>query len=179
MALYTVFLVSPTILATVGSRKSSGQNDEARFGEWTSNQAATSGNITLETVSRARQAVEAAERAARPRNSPQIPPGSVGGHGAGQRIPQSLREQYFLEGCPTPPCSYCRQNPATELDHVVPCTRSGDLTPDNITPSCRHCNASKGARETPKTPPSIYLGNWPADWWPQWMKDAWHRRYGN
>lgn len=161
MALYTVFLVSPTILATVGSRKSSGQNDEARIGEWTSNQAATSGNITLETVSRARQAVEAAEWAARPRNSPQIPPGSVGGHGAGQRIPQSLREQYFLEGCPKPPCSYCRQN--------------GDAAPNARASRCtaaykRRCsgaNSTKGARTAAEGESAGKVKNQRQSIWPQ------------
>jgi hypothetical protein len=111
-------------------------------------------------------------------NAPQIPAGSKGGQGAGQRIPQSLRDQHFPEGQTRPPCAYCRQNPCTDLDHVLPRSQGGDLTPQNITPACKHCNTSKGAREAPKTPPSNYQGDWPPAWWPQWMKDAWQQRYG-
>lgn len=110
---------------------------------------------------------------------PEIPAGSKGRQGAGKKIPQSLRDEHFPQGQTRPPCAYCRQEPSTDLDHVLPRAKGGDLTPENITPACKHCNTSKGARECPKTPPSNYQGSWPPPWWPQWMKDAWQQRYGN
>ncbi|MFV2104909.1 HNH endonuclease [Micromonospora sp. LOL_024] len=66
---------------------------------------------------------------------------------------------------PTPLCSYCRTNPATSIDHVVPRVRNGDLTDRNLTPACTFCNSSKGAREYPVNPPANYTGPWPPPWW--------------
>lgn len=40
-------------------------------------------------------------------------------------------------------CAYCPA-PATELDHVIPLSRGGENTIDNLLPSCESCNASKG-----------------------------------
>ncbi len=111
--------------------------------------------------------------------APPIPAGAKGGPCAGKKIPQSMRDEEFPEGESRPPCAYCRQNPSTDLDHVHPRSKDGDLTPPNITPACKHCNCSKGARECPKTPPSNYHGDWPPQWWPQWMKDSWQNRYGS
>jgi hypothetical protein len=110
--------------------------------------------------------------------APQIPPGSAGGQGAGRRIPQSLRDQHFPEGQTPPTCGYCRQNPAGDLDHVIPRSQNGDLTPQNIVPACSHCNRSKGARPAPVTPPANYVGEWPPSWWPQNMRDWWNQTYG-
>lgn len=42
-------------------------------------------------------------------------------------------------------CTYCSA-PATEIDHILPITKGGDGSKDNLTPSCRSCNASKGNR---------------------------------
>jgi RHS repeat-associated protein len=95
---------------------------------------------------------------------PQIPRGSAGGLGAGRRIPQTLRDQWFPEGQTPPDCCYCRQNPAEHLDHVIPRSKNGDLTPDNIAPACSHCNTSKSARPSPVTPPANYVGEWPPAW---------------
>jgi hypothetical protein len=110
--------------------------------------------------------------------NPEIPAGSTGGVGAGKRIPQSLTDQHFPQGQSPPNCGYCRQNPAGQLDHVKPRIDNGDLTPPNIVPACPHCNASKGARPAPKSPPSNFQGTWPPPWWPQSMKDWWDLTYG-
>lgn len=42
-------------------------------------------------------------------------------------------------------CTYCPE-PATEIDHILPITRGGDGSRDNLTPCCRSCNARKGNR---------------------------------
>jgi len=42
-------------------------------------------------------------------------------------------------------CANCR-NPKVEVDHIVPITKGGRNTIDNIQPLCRSCNSSKGRR---------------------------------
>lgn len=41
-----------------------------------------------------------------------------------------------------PQCHYCNQ-PAVEIDHVVPISRGGTGDLSNLVPACRSCNASK------------------------------------
>jgi RHS repeat-associated protein len=99
-----------------------------------------------------------------------IPAGSSGGPGAGQRIPPSMLEDYNIgvnadPSLPTPLCSYCRTNPATSVDHVEPRVHGGDLTDANTTPACTFCNSSKGARGQPVNPPPNYTGPFPPPWW--------------
>lgn len=43
-------------------------------------------------------------------------------------------------------CAYC-ERPATTYDHVIPVSKGGRTTPDNIVPACRPCNASKGTKD--------------------------------
>ncbi|WP_344157730.1 RHS repeat-associated core domain-containing protein [Kribbella yunnanensis] len=105
----------------------------------------------------------------------EIPSGSSGGPTAYKRIPPSLLQQWNIgkngnPKLPTPLCSYCRTNPATGLDHVIPRVKGGNLNPENITPACTACNSSKGARLAPVNPPKNYLGEWPPPWWPSWMR---------
>jgi hypothetical protein len=91
-----------------------------------------------------------------------IPAGSTADAAtSGGRITASVRSRYFQEGVEPPTCSYCQQNPAEHLDHVIPRSRGGDLSPDNLTPACSWCNLSKGARPAPVNPPSGYVGEWP------------------
>ena len=40
-------------------------------------------------------------------------------------------------------CAYCRIQPATEQDHVIPLSRDGRHTIGNVLPACRSCNAAK------------------------------------
>ena len=42
-------------------------------------------------------------------------------------------------------CVYCG-NVATEQDHVVPLSSGGGHTAENVAPSCKHCNVTKGAK---------------------------------
>ena len=40
-------------------------------------------------------------------------------------------------------CAYCGSTESLEQEHVIPVSRGGQYTPDNIIPACRSCNASK------------------------------------
>lgn len=42
-------------------------------------------------------------------------------------------------------CAYCGQ-PAIGWDHIVPRSRGGSNTPENLAPACRKCNSSKSNR---------------------------------
>ncbi|GIE89927.1 RHS repeat-associated core domain-containing protein [Actinoplanes regularis] len=104
-----------------------------------------------------------------------IPLGSAGGRGAGDRIPSSVLGEYNIgvnaqPGSVGPLCSYCRTNPATSVDHVHPRSQLGDLTDGNLTPACTFCNSSKRDRLAPLNPPPNYVGWWPPPWWPKRMR---------
>lgn len=43
-------------------------------------------------------------------------------------------------------CAYCGISVDLEQDHIMPLSCGGTNTINNIVPACRHCNASKGAR---------------------------------
>ncbi|MHB1597236.1 MAG: HNH endonuclease [Streptosporangiaceae bacterium] len=90
----------------------------------------------------------------------------------------SVRGQYFQDGAEPPTCSYCQQNPAEHLDHVIPRSQGGDLSPENMTPACCWCNLSKGARVAPVNPPPGYVGEWPPSFWPSRMLEWWNSTYG-
>ena len=52
-------------------------------------------------------------------------------------------------------CAYCGQPGRTiEMDHVVPLSRGGTHTPDNVVPACFACNRSKASK---------LFGEWQAD----------------
>lgn len=42
-------------------------------------------------------------------------------------------------------CQYCR-GPAESIDHVIPRSRGGKHTWDNVVAACRRCNVRKGSR---------------------------------
>lgn len=49
-------------------------------------------------------------------------------------------------------CVYCGCVPETlEMDHVVPISKGGGHTKENVVPACKPCNSSKGNR--PERPP--------------------------
>ena len=43
-------------------------------------------------------------------------------------------------------CSYCGMELPLEQDHFIPISREGEYTHNNIIPSCKSCNCSKGNR---------------------------------
>ena len=50
-------------------------------------------------------------------------------------------------------CAYCGHKPSKlTIDHVIPLSKGGGTTPDNIVPACFSCNSGKGNRP-PKTIP--------------------------
>jgi hypothetical protein len=108
-----------------------------------------------------------------------IPAGSTADAAtSGSRITPGVRGQYFEDGAEPPTCSYCQQNPAEHLDHVIPRSQGGDLSPENLVPACSWCNLSKGARPAPVNPPPGYVGEWPPSFWPARMLDWWGINHG-
>lgn len=41
-------------------------------------------------------------------------------------------------------CHYCSKKAKLTLDHVIPLSRGGKHSKDNVVPACAHCNYSKG-----------------------------------
>lgn len=69
-------------------------------------------------------------------------------YGVGAASWQEMRKEVFVRDKYT--CAYCGvvdQNP--ECDHVIPFSRGGRTTPENLVTSCKPCNRSKG-RRTPQ-----------------------------
>lgn len=59
-------------------------------------------------------------------------------------IPPSLRwEIHRRDGYR---CVYCRGEGELQLDHVIPHSRGGEDTYENLVTACRNCNLLKGAR---------------------------------
>jgi uncharacterized protein RhaS with RHS repeats len=97
-------------------------------------------------------------------SAPQIKLGSSGGPTAGQRFSQQTKMEVIAENN-TRTCVYCRQpGTGTQVDHAIPLSRAGNATLDNGQLTCTHCNASKGARDFPVTPPQGFRGTWPPAW---------------
>ncbi len=44
-------------------------------------------------------------------------------------------------------CAYCGNNTDITLDHVIPISKGGDHSKNNVVPACMSCNASKQARD--------------------------------
>ena len=44
-------------------------------------------------------------------------------------------------------CSYCGEERALEMDHVIPVSKGGITEVDNIVPACRSCNARKSNKD--------------------------------
>jgi RHS repeat-associated protein len=97
---------------------------------------------------------------------PTIKPGAAGGSTAGKPFPEIVRQQAFDED-PTHTCVWCgTPGTGTQVDHAIPMSLGGNATIDNAQLACPHCNASRGARAFPLTPPDGYRGAWPPPWWP-------------
>jgi len=61
----------------------------------------------------------------------------------------------LVEGAGTQ-CVYCGASEDLEWDHIIPLSRGGPDTPDNLVRACAGCNRSKGR----KTPSEFYAGRW-------------------
>lgn len=52
----------------------------------------------------------------------------------------------FVELLKNDPCSYCGAPGPSHIDHIVPVSKGGPNTPDNLTAACVSCNSSKHDR---------------------------------
>jgi 5-methylcytosine-specific restriction endonuclease McrA len=43
-------------------------------------------------------------------------------------------------------CAYCGKKVKLTLDHIIPLSRGGKHSKDNVVPACSHCNSSKGTK---------------------------------
>ncbi|AOX99912.1 RHS repeat-associated core domain-containing protein [Jeongeupia sp. USM3] len=97
--------------------------------------------------------------------APNIKAGSTTGATSGKQFPKSVKDAAKAEN-PNKVCVYCRmEGTATQVDHAIPRARGGNATLDNAQLACPHCNASKGAKDKPVSPPSGYRGPWPPSHW--------------
>lgn len=95
-----------------------------------------------------------------------IKAGSAGGESAGKVFPQAVKNAAKAENPGT--CVYCRmETDSPQIDHAIPRVRGGNATAENAQTTCPHCNASKGSRDVPLTPPPGFRGDWPPAWWSQ------------
>ncbi len=53
-------------------------------------------------------------------------------------------------------CAYCRKGEVKlTIDHVLPLSKGGTHTPDNVVPACGSCNSAKGDRLWPRPEPYV------------------------
>lgn len=55
-------------------------------------------------------------------------------------------------------CHYCSKKAKLTLDHVIPLSKGGKHSKDNVVPACGHCNSSKGAKTQEQWAASIWIG---------------------
>ncbi len=63
-----------------------------------------------------------------------------------------------LEKC----CVYCRSTTNIQLDHIIPLSKGGPDTFDNLIYACRNCNISKGNKSLPEWYGDNYSNEIPA-----------------
>lgn len=63
-----------------------------------------------------------------------------------QRSDDSLLVDWYAEQIRTMPCEYCGSEENITVDHVVPISKGGAHSIENIVPACQPCNSSKGAK---------------------------------
>jgi 5-methylcytosine-specific restriction endonuclease McrA len=56
-------------------------------------------------------------------------------------------------------CAYCGKEVKLTLDHVIPLSKGGKHSIDNVVPACLHCNDSKGARTPEQWLQSLITGH--------------------
>jgi len=56
-------------------------------------------------------------------------------------IPKVIKEKIYLrdEGV----CVYCKEQPGTDCDHVIPASHDGPTIPENLVLACSACNGAK------------------------------------
>jgi 5-methylcytosine-specific restriction endonuclease McrA len=43
-------------------------------------------------------------------------------------------------------CAYCHRETILTMDHIIPLSKGGEHTAENVLPACRPCNGKKGAK---------------------------------
>lgn len=56
-----------------------------------------------------------------------------------------MRAQVLLD---EPICRYCKQQPSTQADHVIPLSQGGSSTRDNMAGTCDQCHRAKTLAES-------------------------------
>jgi len=46
-------------------------------------------------------------------------------------------------------CAYCRKKGPLTQDHLIPLSKGGDHSKENVVPACRSCNSRKGTKSLP------------------------------
>ncbi len=47
-------------------------------------------------------------------------------------------------------CAYCGSTDSITVDHVIPISKGGPHSRDNVVPACKSCNSSKNTRSLPE-----------------------------
>ena len=63
-----------------------------------------------------------------------------------QTSDDSALVDFYAEQLRSEPCHYCGACGNTTIDHVVPISKGGAHSIENIVPACQPCNSSKGAK---------------------------------
>ena len=80
-------------------------------------------------------------------------------HEALKLLPNTLTEEEWQEllAAADHRCVYCDRHEdevgPMQKDHIIPVSRGGGTTKDNIQPACKHCNARKATKSHPEAPP--------------------------
>ena len=65
--------------------------------------------------------------------------------GAGRTVDATYRKHRATILRDQPLCHWCKRRPATEADHLIPWSAGGANELENLVPSCKPCNARRGA----------------------------------
>lgn len=63
-------------------------------------------------------------------------------------LPRTLTTEQWTDICNAwdNKCAYCSSEDKLTQDHIVPLSKKGGLTKENIIPACQSCNSSKGSK---------------------------------
>ena len=62
------------------------------------------------------------------------------------RVKRYRERQKTRTGTDKRKCAYCGED-ATEIDHLIPISKGGNNSPENLVPACKTCNRSKNNKD--------------------------------
>ena len=68
------------------------------------------------------------------------------GHTKNPRVSSTVEGKKFDEKWVGEPCQWCGTHEDLSIDHIIPVSKGGGHTLDNLQPLCRSCNSSKGRK---------------------------------